>query len=76
MHPGGGAAAWKDHLSWVLLGMCAALREESGVSATEATLQQQLVVPGQLQPPSERPGGGEEPLVPPMVIPPTGRSYT
>ena len=28
----GGAAAWKDHLPWVLLGMRAAPREETGVS--------------------------------------------
>ena len=27
----GGAAAWKDHLPWVLLGMRAAPREETGV---------------------------------------------
>ena len=42
----GGAAAWNDHRPWVLLGngMRAAPREESGVSAGEATLQQQLVV--------------------------------
>ena len=72
---GGGATTWKDHLPWVLLGMHAPPREESGVSATEATLQQQLVVPGQLPPPSEWPAGMEGPLVPPPVIPPTGCSY-
>ena len=44
----GGAAAWKDHLPWVLLGMLAAPREETGVSVVEAALQQQLVVLGQL----------------------------
>ena len=49
----GGAAAWKDHLLWVLLGIWAAPREETGVLAAEAALQQQLVVPGQLPPPSE-----------------------
>ena len=70
----GGAAAWKDHLPWVLLGMRAAPREESGVSVTEVALQQQLVVPGQLLPPSEQPAGMEELPVPP-IIPPTGRSY-
>ena len=41
---------WKSHLPWVLLGMRAAPREESGVSAAEAALQQRLVVPGQLPP--------------------------
>ena len=55
----GGATAWKDHLPWVLLGMCATPREETGVSAAEAALQQQLVVHGQLPPPSERPAGME-----------------
>ena len=71
----GGAAAWKDHLPWVLLGMRAALGEETGVSAAEAALQQQLVVPGLLSPPSERPADMEELPVPPVVIPPTSCSY-
>ena len=70
----GGAATWKDHLPWVLLGMWAAPREESGVSAAEAALQQQLVVPGQLQLPSEWPAGMEELPVQPAVKPPTGHS--
>ena len=52
-------------LPWVLLGMRAAPREESGVSAAE---QQQLVVPGQLQPPNERPSGVEGPPVPLAVM--------
>ena len=72
----GGATAWKDHLPWVLLGMRAAQREETGVSAAEAALQQQLVVPGQLPPPSERPADMEEPPVPPAVIPPMVCFYT
>ena len=71
----GGADAWKDNLPWVLLGMRSAPREESGVSAAEAALQQQLVVPGQLPSPSRRPAGLEELPVPPPVIPPTGCSY-
>ena len=66
----GGAAAWKDHLPWVLLGMRAAPTEKTGVSAAEAALQQQLVVPGQLPPPSERPADMEE-----LPAPPTVRSY-
>ena len=49
---------------------------DHGVLAPEAALQQQLVVPGQLPPPSERPVDMEELPVPPAVIPPTGRSYT
>ena len=40
-----------------------------------AAEQQQLVVPGQLQPPNELPSGVEGPPVPLAVIPPTGRSY-
>ena len=48
----------------------------TGVLAAEAALQQQLVVPGQLLPPSERPADMEELPVPPAVIPPTVRSYT
>ena len=55
--------------------MRAAPREETGVSAAEAALQQQLVVPGQLPLPSERPVDMEELPVPPVVIPPTVCSY-
>ena len=47
----------------------------TGVLAAEAALQQQLVVPGQLPPPSERPADMEELPVPPAVILPTIRSY-
>ena len=52
-------------LPWVLLGMQNAPREETGVSAAEAALQQQLVVPADM----------EELPVPPAVIPPTVHSY-
>ena len=72
----GGGAAWKDHLPWVLLGMRAAPREETRISAAEAALQQQLVVPRQLPLLSERPADMEEPPAPPAVIPPTVQSYT
>ena len=71
----GGVAVWKDHLPWVLLGMRAAPREESGVLGAEGALQQQLVVPGQLPPPSKQPAGMEELPVPLGVIPPIGCSY-
>ena len=40
---------WLDHLPWVLLGLCAALKEEAGVSAVEATYGHSLVLPSQLQ---------------------------
>jgi transposase InsO family protein len=45
----GAAENWLDHLPWVLLGVRTAPKDESGISAAEATLGQQLVVPGQLQ---------------------------
>ena len=40
-------AAWFTHLPWVLLGLRAAPKDESGVSTAEVTLGQELVVPGQ-----------------------------
>jgi len=71
----GGATAWEDHLPWVLLGMRAFPREETGVSAAEAALQHQLVVPGQLPPPAAQPEAVEPPVPPPAVIPATRRTY-
>ena len=56
--------------------MRAAPREEMGVSVADVALQQQLVVPGQLPPHSERPVDVEELPVSPAAIPPTGRFYT
>ena len=44
----GGATAWADHLPWVMLGIRASPKEESGTSAGEAALGYVLVVPGQL----------------------------
>ena len=41
--------AWIEHLPWVLLGLRAAPKEESGVSAAEAVFGRQLVLPGQAQ---------------------------
>ena len=43
----GAADQWEDHLPWVLLGLLAVPKDESGVSAAEAVLGQQLKVPGQ-----------------------------
>ena len=34
----GAAATWADHLPWVILGLCAAPKDESGVSAAETAL--------------------------------------
>jgi hypothetical protein len=39
---------WEDHLPWVLLGLRAAPRDDTGVSAAETTLGVQLTLPGQL----------------------------
>ena len=68
----GGAAAWADHLPWVMLGIRAAPKEESGTSAGEAALGHVLAVPGQLlsttAPPADTP-------VPPAVISAAKRTY-
>ena len=50
----GAAHQWRENLPWVALGIRAAPKDESGISAAEATLGQQLVVPGQLLPPPTR----------------------
>ena len=68
----GGAAAWADHLQWVMLGIRASPKEESGTSAGEAALGRVLAVPGQLltttAPPANTPA-------PPAVIPAAKRTY-
>ena len=54
-----GAVAWADHLPWVMLGISASPKEESGTSAAEAALGHVLAVPGQLltttAPPADTP---------------------
>ena len=47
LHARDAASTWADHLPWVILGLCAAPKDESGVSALEASLGQSLVIPGQ-----------------------------
>jgi hypothetical protein len=51
------AADWSDHMPWVLLGLRAAPREDSGISAAELVYGAPVVLPGQLlnaaEPPSE-----------------------
>jgi len=69
----GAAEKWYDHLPWVLLALRTTPKDESNISAAEATLGQQLVLPGQMQSP-------EELRLPdlrasPAVIPPTRRTY-
>lgn len=68
----GAAEKWIEHLPWVVLGLRAAPKDESGVSAAEATLGQQLVIPGapHLPDPPEPP-----PRAQPEVIPQTRRTY-
>ena len=67
-----GAAAWADHLPWVMLGISASPKEESGTSAAEAALGHVLAVPGQLltttAPPADTPA-------PPVVIPVAKQTY-
>ena len=52
----GGTAAWADHLPWVMLGIWAAPKEESGTLEGEAALGHLLVVPGQLLSTTAPPG--------------------
>jgi hypothetical protein len=42
------AADWEQHLPWVLLGLRAAPKDDSGVSAAELTFGCQLTLPGEL----------------------------
>ena len=68
----GGAAAWANHLPWVMLGIQASPKEESGTSAGEAALGHVLAVLGQLltttAPPADTPA-------PPAVVPEAKRTY-
>jgi len=66
-------AAWEDHLPWVLLGVRTAPKDESSVSAAEATLGQLVSVPGQ---PHVGAAGGLCPgTCPPAVLPASTRTY-
>ena len=42
---------WLDHLPWVLLGLCAAPKEEANISSAEVTFGEPLVLPSQAQQP-------------------------
>ena len=68
----GGTAAWADHLPWVMLGIRASPKEESGTLAGEAALGHVLAVPGQLltttAPPTDTPA-------PPVVISAAKQTY-
>ena len=66
--------AWLEHLPWVLLGMCAAPKEVSGVSSAEAVYGTPLVLPSQAQT-LITPATGETGMVVPAAIPARQRSY-
>jgi transposase InsO family protein len=42
------AANWIDHLSWVLLGLCSAAREDNNTTPAKAVLGSPLILPGQI----------------------------
>jgi hypothetical protein len=68
--------AWAEHVPWVLLGLRAAPKEDSSVSAAEAVYGEQLVIPHQLKAraevqPSPSPSPPPEP---PTVAEPTTSS--
>ena len=61
---------WLEHLPWVLLGLRAAPKEETGVSAAEAVYGHSLVLPSQLLPPPRTPQAApEKEDIPSMVKP-------
>ncbi len=68
----GAAAAWQDHLPWVMLGLRTVPKDDSNISAAEVTLGQQLVVPGQLMPTHSGPVVAQAER---EAIPPSRRSY-
>ena len=70
----GAAHQWEDHLPWVHLGLRAIPKDESGVSAAEAALGQQLKVPGQA--PTPHVVGLPAAQLLSAVIPATKHSYT
>ena len=64
--------AWPDHLPWVLLGLRAAPKEDSGISSAELVLGAPLVLPGQLLDAPEPPATVFlEHVRSPLLLPPT-----
>ena len=59
-----------EHLTWVLLGLRAAPKEEAGVSAAEATYGHSLVLPSQLQLPPRAPQRPPEKVDIPSTVKP------
>ena len=66
----GCGAAWMNHLPWVLLGLRAAPKEDSAISAAEAVYGEQLNLPGQVQHHEEDRG------IRPAATPLRERNYT
>jgi RNase H-like domain found in reverse transcriptase/Reverse transcriptase (RNA-dependent DNA polymerase)/Integrase zinc binding domain/Integrase core domain len=68
--------AWAEHVPWVLLGLRAAPKEDSSVSAAEAVYGEQLVIPHQLKASAEvQPSPSPSPPPePPTVAEPTTSS--
>jgi hypothetical protein len=56
--------AWANHLAWVMLGLRAAPKEDSNVSAAEVIFGKKLVLPGEfVPPPGARTGAPARPAV-------------
>lgn len=68
----GAGVEWADHLPWVMLGLRAAPKEESGLSAGEAALGVKLAIPGQFVEPPDSTSGRPASHT---VIPATRRLY-
>jgi hypothetical protein len=53
------AANWVDHLPWVLLGLCAAAREDDGSTPAQEVFGTPLILPGQFL---------DSPEIPPKIF--------
>ena len=70
LHARSSAGDWLEHMPWVLLGLCAAPKEEAGLSAAEAAYGHSLVLPSQLQPPPRAPQVAPEKVDIPSTVKP------
>ena len=66
------AGQWWEELPYAVLGLRAAPKDESGISAAEAALGQKLVLPGQAMPTETVPPAGPPP---PNIIPAASRDF-
>jgi hypothetical protein len=60
----GCGTAWAEHIPWVMLGLRAAPKDESGLSAAKLVFGEELVLPGQAAADSGGGGGGQPPAPP------------